>query len=117
MAEKSRLTTRHEGDTVVVRFQDRKIMDLGTIEAMATELFDLASSDGIKLALNFQGVDFLASAALNKVLSLERKVKGQGGRLAICCLSPTMRDVFHITRLGEVFDIYPEESQALESLA
>ena len=116
MTKETPLSTRREGDAFVIRFRERKIMDVAYIEAMAEELFRLVSGDPVKLALNFEGVDFLASAALNKVLTLERRLRGQGGQLALCCLSPTMKDVFAITRLGEVFDIYPDEAGALAGL-
>jgi anti-sigma B factor antagonist len=104
------------GDVTVVRFVDRKILDTANIQELGDELSSLVESDNRKsLLLNFSRVEFLSSAALNKLILLDRAVKKQGGRLKLCSLRPEIQEVFVITRLNQIFDIYDEESDALAS--
>jgi anti-anti-sigma regulatory factor len=46
---------------------------------------------------------------------LNKKVQAAGGRLAVCNLSPDLRETFEITRLSEYLDIYADEQDALQS--
>ncbi len=98
----------------VVRFVDRKILDTANIQELGDELFALIEVDERKnLLLNFSRVEFLSSAALNKLILLDRLVKKHGGQLKLCSLRPEIQEVFVITRLNQMFDIYNEEVDAL----
>jgi len=65
--------------------------------------------------LNFEGVDFLSSAALNKLILMDKKVKQVGGVLRLCNLKAEILEVFTITRLTRVFDIRKSEADALKA--
>ncbi len=102
------------GDVTVVRFVDRKILDPSNIQELGDELFGLVEKDNRKsLLLNFSRVEFLSSAALNKLIILDRKVKSHSGRLKLCDLRPEIQEVFVITRLNQLFDIREDEAEAL----
>ena len=101
---------------ICVRFRDRRMVDTHQIEAAWDEVSQLTSANGSRLVLNLSAVEFLSSAALNKLVSLERKLRGRDGQLALCSLTGTVRDVFSITRLTQVFDVHATEDEAVESL-
>jgi anti-sigma B factor antagonist len=102
------------GEVGMVRFLDRKIMDAGAIQELGDELFGLVDKEQRKnLLLNFDGVEFLSSAALNKLIVLDRKVKTAGGKLQLCNLRPEIFDVFAVTRLSQIFAIKRSEQDAL----
>jgi anti-sigma B factor antagonist len=102
------------GDVTVVRFVDRKILDPANIQELGDELFGLVEEDNRKsLLLNFSRVEFLSSAALNKLIMLDRKVKAHKGRLKLCDLRPEIQEVFMITKLNQLFDIREDEAEAL----
>lgn len=114
MAVNRRIQVSEVGDVAVVRFQDRKILDAANIQELGDELFGLAESEGgKKLLLNFSDVQFLSSAALNKIIVLDKKVKAAGGRLRLSNLLPEILEVFVITRLNQLFDIRETEQDAL----
>ena len=116
MSDPQRIQLREVGDVTVVRFVDHKIIDTGSIQQLVQELFSLVEEDNRgKLVLNFSDVDFLSSAALNKLIVLDRKVKGAGGKLKLSDLKPEIVEVFHITRLSQLFDIRDSEADALNS--
>jgi anti-sigma B factor antagonist len=116
MAEFERIVISEIGDVTVVRFVDRKIIDVDNIQQLGDELMWLVEQEGRRsLLLNFAGVEFLSSAALNKLVVLERKVRAAGGRWKICCLRTEIHEVFTITRLDRLFDIRADEAEALKA--
>jgi anti-sigma B factor antagonist len=77
-------------------------------------LFQLVEVDRReKVLLNFSAVEFLSSAALGKLITLEKKVKGMPGLLKLSNIRPEIFEVFQITKLNRLFDIKPDEADAL----
>ena len=115
MAERRRVAITEDGSVTLVRFVDRKIIDAANIQEMGEELFALLEQDNRKqLLLSFANVEFLSSAALNKLIVLDRKIKAAGGKLALSNLRPEIQEVFAITRLNQLFEIKPNEAEALK---
>jgi anti-sigma B factor antagonist len=111
-----RLQVNQVGDVTVVHFVDRKILDEGNIQEMGQELFRLVEEDKRQqLLLNFSSVEFLSSAALGKLITLEKKVKAHKGKLKLSNIRPEIYEVFAITKLNKLFDIKNDEADALAS--
>ena len=114
MSNKRRIIVSDEGAICVVRFVDKKIVDSASIEQLGEELNSLVLVDKKSvLLLNFEGVEFMSSAALNKMISLNSKLKAVQGRLKLCNLRAEIKEVFTITRLDRVFDIRKTEPDAI----
>jgi len=87
-----RIQTSEVRGVTVVSFVDHKILDAANIQELGDELFDLVERDGIKsMVLNFGNVEFLSSAALNKLIILDKKVKSNTGQLRLCQLKPEIQ--------------------------
>jgi anti-sigma B factor antagonist len=118
MATHRRIDVSKVGDVSVVKFQDRKILDEASIQELGQELFGLVEQDNRKsILLNFTGVEFLSSAALGKLITLDRKIKSHKGRLKLCEIRPEILEVFQITKLNKVFDIRTDEAEAIAAFA
>lgn len=103
-----------EGVTVV-SFVDSKIVSDEAIQEVGDQLYALVEEEGHKnILLNFGNVQFLSSAALGKLINLKKKVGAVRGKLKLCCIHPDLFEVFRITRLDQVFEIYDEEQEALD---
>lgn len=114
MSTHRRIVVSEDGGVSVVRFVDKKIVDSGSIEQLGEELNALVTVEQRNmLLLNFDGVEFMSSAALNKLISLNTKVKAAAGRLKLCCLRAEIKEVFTITRLDRVFDLRKTEADAI----
>ena len=71
-----RIDVTKSGDVSVVKFRDRKILDEAAIQELGSELFALVEVDNRKtILLDFEGEEFLSSAALGKLITYDRKVK------------------------------------------
>jgi anti-sigma B factor antagonist len=102
------------GDVTVVKFADKKILDEASIQELGAELFGLVERDNRRsILVNFTDVEFLSSAALGKLITLDRKVKAAKGRLKMSNIRPEIFEVFQITKLNKIFDIRGDEAEAL----
>jgi len=109
-----RIDVTKTGDVSVVKFRDRKILDEAAIQELGSELFALVEIDNRKtILLDFDGVEFLSSAALGKLITFDRKVKTSKGRLKMCGIASGILEVFQVTKLNKVFDIRPDAGEAL----
>lgn len=109
-----RVDVNEVGDVTVVRFRDHKIVEDINIQQLGQELFRLVETDNRgKLLLNFSAVDFLSSAALGKLITLDKKMKAHGGVLKLSNIRPEIYEVFAITKLNRLFDIKDDEADAL----
>jgi anti-sigma B factor antagonist len=110
-----RLEVEDIGEVTVVNFTDKKILDEQNIQVIGEQLFSLVDELGRrKLLLNFSNVEYLSSAALGKFITLNKKVKGAGGKLILCSIDPQIYEVFEITKLDKLFNIQKDEQAALQ---
>ena len=111
-----RLEVEDIGDVTVVNFTDKKILDEQNIQVIGDQLFGLVDGEGLrKLLLNFGNVEYLSSAALGKLITLNKKLQAVGGRLILCNIDPQIYEVFEITKLDKFFKIMKEEQAALQA--
>ncbi|MEI7781562.1 MAG: STAS domain-containing protein [Planctomycetota bacterium] len=116
MAVHRRIDVSKVGEVTVVKFVDKKILDEASIQELGVELFSLVEHDNRKsVLLNFSNVEFLSSAALGKLITLDRKVKAAKGRLKMSNIRPEIFEVFQITKLNKVFDIRKDEVEAISA--
>lgn len=114
MPEYQRIKLSEIGDVTVVRFVDRRILDEAIIQDLGAELFSLVETEKREsLLLSFENVEFLSSAALGKLITLDRKVKAHGGKLKLTSIRPEIYEVFTITKLDQLFDIKDNEASGL----
>jgi anti-sigma B factor antagonist len=114
MSDYRRIDVSKEGDVTIVRFVDKKILDETGVQELGAELFRLVEHDNRKqILLNFDNVEFLSSAALGKLITLDRKAKAARGRLKMSNIRPEILEVLQITKLNKVFDIRGDQAEAI----
>lgn len=82
----------------------------GCLDTAATADFvsavdEAAVTTGKTLVFDFSGLEFIASSALRKLVSVEKTLAASGARIVIDGMSDVVREVFDITGLDEVFEI------------
>ncbi len=111
-----RLEVEPIGDVTVVNFVDRKILDEQNIQIIGEQLFSLVDEEGCKkMLLNFGNVEYLSSAALGKLITLNKKLQNAKGKLILCNIDPQIHEVFEITKLDRFFKIIKDEQAALQA--
>jgi anti-anti-sigma factor len=78
--------------------------------ALAVELFALAERlGGGELCLDLKHVRYLSSTAMSNFMSLNEKVKADGGRLSITKVDPILYELFSLARVTRVLDVRRKE--------
>lgn len=112
-----RIDIEEVGDVTVAKFVDKKILDETNIQIIGNQLFGLVDEDGRKkIILDFSNVEYLSSAALGKLITMDKKVKAAKGVLRLCSVRPEIYEVFAITKLNKLFKMFDDQEQALEGL-
>lgn len=112
--ELPRLLVEPVNEVTVVTFKDKKILDEAIIQEIGDALFDLVDKQyKTKLLLNFESVEYLSSAALGKLITLNKRIKEENGELKLCNIIPEIYEVFRITKLNRLFEIFDDMDQAL----
>lgn len=115
MSSNRRLDIDEVGDVTVARFVDKKILDESNIQIIGNQLFSLVDEDHrAKIVLDFTNVEYLSSAALGKLITMDKKVKAASGKLRLCSIRSDILEVFKITRLDKLFTIRENRDKALE---
>jgi anti-sigma B factor antagonist len=109
------LLSQQKDDVLVVQFTSQKILSDVVIAQIGRELLELADEANDKMLLNFQGVTFMSSAMIGKIVLVNKKCKANKTAVKLCSISPSIMEVFEITRLNKVFSIYDSEEEALKS--
>ena len=110
----SNLMVVTRGGVTVVSFLDFSVLDRAQIDKIGDELVGLVEDQGRKkILINFESVDYLSSTVLGKLIALHKRVAANKGQLKLCGIKPSIREVFEITKLDKVFDIYEDEDAGM----
>ena len=116
MATDEFYTSRSLDGVCVVTFRQSHILDSVTIDRISTrlkELVDAATED--RFLFDFDRVVYLSSSALGMLIGLQRRIVQRQARMKLSGINPEVMEVFRITKLDTVFDIYKDESAAVEA--
>lgn len=90
--------------------------DVFTLPAARQEMLKLIEEGVNWLIVDLEGIDYLDSTALGTLVGMLKRVRERSGELVLVGPKPRIRRLFEITRLEQVFSIYPDEKQAIESI-
>lgn len=100
----------HEG-LVVVHFGKHPTLDGWTAREIGNELCDVAGRPGCRnLLLDFSEVIWLASAMLEKLVTVHRTMESKGGKLTFRGVGPGIQEMFALTKLDQLFNISSNEA-------
>ena len=117
-AQASRLKVSKVGAVTQVEFVDRNILDESNIQQIGEELAVVVDEVPTPMILiRFGNVHHLSSAALGALITINNRVKGKDGQLRLAEIDPQIREVFKITKLDQIFQIFDNADDALSSFA
>ncbi|MFA5423297.1 MAG: STAS domain-containing protein [Phycisphaerae bacterium] len=112
-----RINVSYTDEATIVTFLDEKILEEKDVRELDEALASLIEqANGINLVLNFANVRFMSSAVLGLLIKVSKRVYEHGGRLALCAISPKIYEIFKITRLTKIFDVYRDTDTAAKHL-
>lgn len=112
--EKKMFDIKKAGDVTILKMLCEEIT-LDDNERLK-EIFEATVKEGAKkIILDLSGLKFISSIVLASLVFIKHKIRDVGGSLRIIGLSGRVKDVFDMTDLHKIFDIYETETEALES--
>src|SRR5262249_30772108 len=104
------------GTVTVLRVKAPMLRDDETTEGLFQHVFSLVQEAGrTRLVLNLDGVVFLSSMAIGRLVQLINKTRSAGGKLTACRASRTMQELFQVTHIADILPLYAEEQEAVRS--
>lgn len=86
-------------------------------ETLKQEFFELIKAGAKKIVVNFSQVKFVSSVVLATLISILKEVKSAGGSMKLCSMDPKVKNVFILTELHKIFEIYDTEEEALKKFS
>ena len=77
----------------------------------------LGESGNKHLVINLSETQHLNSTALGVLISAHSNYVRRSGQMKLCSVDKRIENIFVITKLSMVFDVYPNEEQAIASFA
>jgi anti-sigma B factor antagonist len=112
--EQPHIKVSHKGGITVVDLLNEDILDEITIRDITDALFSVAEENApVKMALNFERVVHLSSNSLGALIRLHKAVEEKEGVLKLCCIKTNLQEMFVITKVDKIFEIYDTEAAAL----
>jgi len=90
-------------------------LDLNSSTKLKEEVKGYLNDGTIHLVLNLSEVDFINSSGLGTLVSILKDVRMMNGRMVLCNLAQYVQEIFEITQLSHIFDMYPTEQEAVAS--
>ncbi|MGB2807811.1 MAG: STAS domain-containing protein [Sedimentisphaerales bacterium] len=114
---KPRISVEYAENATIVTFVDEKILEEMDIQSLQVSVMSvIEEAERVNLILDFCNVQFFSSAVLGLLMRISKKVYEREGQLRLCNISPRIYEIFKITRLNKIFDIYENVKSATESL-
>lgn len=92
-------------------------IDINTSPQVKKAFDRLVGAKKEKIVLNFKDVSYVDSSGLATLVEILKGMRGYGGKLKLTNLSTKVKNLFEITKLEKLFDIAPEEEDAVKELS
>ncbi len=110
---------KHEakGEIRLIVIEAARLVDDETLQQFHKELVEvIEKTEEPAVLLHFGRVGFMSSAALGVLIRVSKKCKELKVMLKLCNINPNIREVFKITGLEKVFEIYNQPEDALAAI-
>ncbi len=115
---KPKISVEYIENATIVTLTDEKILEEEQIRPLEESIVSVIGEGGrMSLILDFRNVRFLSSAVLGLLIKVSKKIYESDGQLRLCNIDPKIHEIFRITRLTKIFDIYRDLESAVESLS
>ncbi|WP_415713260.1 STAS domain-containing protein [Maridesulfovibrio sp.] len=107
------LSQKRVGDFVILRIRENRV-DSTNFGALQERVSSLVGEGDSKFVLDLSAVIFMDSCGLAGLIPAAYDVP-VNGRFLLAGLTPRVEQVFRLTKLDTIFDIYPSIADALMS--
>jgi anti-anti-sigma factor len=106
------LTKKNIGGFCVIGIEGR--IDTTNFNAFEKEITGIIDGGDTHIVLNCSNMNYISSSGLRVFLIAQKKLMGLGGKLHLCEMQPTIKEIFDISGFSSIFKIFDTEEKALE---
>jgi anti-sigma B factor antagonist len=107
------ISTREDDGVVVMNLSGR--LDLASGSQLKETIKQYLEKGCTSIHLNLGKVEFINSSGLGSMVSIMKEIRLCKGRFTMSDLASYVHEIFEITQLSHIFEIYPTEEEALTS--
>ncbi len=116
MLPTTNIQRRQHGAIEVITLRGQFIGGKETDE-LRSVLTEVTQSGTSVIVLDMADVTYLNSTALGVLIAAHSSISKRGGKIVLCGLSKSLENIFVITKLSMIFEIYSDLQTALDSLS
>ena len=90
-------------------------LDLSSGSRLKDEIKKTLATGRTTIHLNLRDIEFVNSSGLGALVSVMKEIRIQRGRLTLSDLADYVQEIFDITQLSHIFEIFTSEEEALSS--
>jgi anti-anti-sigma factor len=103
--------------TIVVLGLGYDSLDDASLQEFGEQLLrEAEQADPPCLVLDLGRTDYIGSRFVEALVRVWRRLKQRGGTLALCGVQPFCLEVLKVTRLDQVWAVYPSRREAIEAI-
>ncbi len=92
-------------------------IDINTSPNIKKSFDKIISGKKPKILINFKDVSYVDSSGLATLVEMLKNIRSYGGKLKLSNLSAKIKSLFEMTKLERLFDILPDEQEAIGTFA
>lgn len=100
-----------------LRLLTAKILDELQIRNIEKQICSLIEAGAKKMVLDFTNVDYLSSSALGMLITVKKRLAENKGEIKLCAIKDKIFEVFKLTGLNKLFEIYDTSTEAINSFS
>lgn len=89
-------------------------LDAHTASRLEESLTELIEKERHQIIVNFEGLDYIASAGLGVFMAYIEDVRNMGGDIKLSNMNPKVFNVFDLLGFPTLYDIVNDEEEAME---
>ncbi len=104
-----------EGDVLVLSPEGR--LDAQSAPGFQTQILESIAGGEIALLLDLEKLEYISSAGLRVILVAAKKLKDLNGKIVVCSLSDSVKEVFRISGFDSIVETKDDRTTALATLS
>lgn len=115
MSSGLKIQIEEDQGVAVTRLEGR--LDAASAPVLERKLVEQVENGKLKILLDFAKVDYLSSAGMRLLLSMTKRLKGEGGGLHCCSVSEEVMEIIKMAGFERIIQIFPTEAEALQGFS
>ena len=89
-------------------------MEAYDAESFEGEILEIIKSRNKKIIVDFEKLEYISSSGLRALLNIRSRLLKEGGRLLLVSLKDKVLEVFRVSKLLDIFEVYENLEEAMK---